>query len=64
MPWLTLPFQDPRIEELSESFGISGIPAYVIIDPDGKTITTDGRSLVTVYISNINIVYKIYYNNF
>jgi len=47
MPWKALPF-DKRDEKerLSKAFGVSGIPSFVVIRPDGTTITTDGRSKV------------------
>jgi len=47
MPWLALPFEK-RSEKaaLSDAFGINGIPSFVIINSDGTTITTDGRSKV------------------
>jgi len=48
MPWISLPFQDKRTEELSEYFEVQGIPYFVVIDPaTGKNITTQGRSAVT-----------------
>jgi len=48
MPWLALPYEK-RDEKasLSQAFGVSGIPSFVVINPDGTTITTDGRSKVT-----------------
>jgi len=48
MPWLALPFEK-RDEKtmLSEAFGVNGIPSFVVVNPDGTTITTDGRSQVT-----------------
>jgi nucleoredoxin len=47
MPWLALPFDKRKEkEELSDAFGVNGIPSFVVIDADGMTITTDGRSKV------------------
>nr|XP_054775609.1 nucleoredoxin-like [Lytechinus pictus] len=46
MPWLAFPFQDERIEELSKSLSVLGIPMLVIIDAEGKLITTEGRGSV------------------
>merc|ERR1712113_1234609 len=31
---------------LSEKYKVQGIPSFVIVDPEGNTITTDGRSAV------------------
>jgi len=47
MPWLALPFEErERKEALSKKFKVRGIPSLVIVDEDGSTITTDGRSAV------------------
>jgi len=45
MPWLALDFSDrKRKEQLSNLFGVEGIPSLVIIDKDGSTITKNGRA--------------------
>ncbi|CAN1824711.1 Probable nucleoredoxin 2 [Linum perenne] len=49
MPWLALPFGDPNIKTLAKHFDVQGIPCLVILGPDGKTITTNGRSLINLY---------------
>jgi len=46
MPWLAVPFGDPRIARLKAHFGIRGIPTLVVVDDGGRTVTTDGRSAV------------------
>jgi nucleoredoxin len=47
MPWSALPFDKRKEkEDLSDAFGVQGIPSFVVISPDGTTITTDGRSKV------------------
>jgi len=47
MPWLALPYDKRKEkEELSGAFDVKGIPSFVVIDADGMTITTDGRSKV------------------
>jgi len=47
-PWFALDFDDrKRKEQLSDHFGVEGIPSFVIIDKDGSVITKDGRSAVT-----------------
>jgi len=47
-PWLALDFGDrKRKEQLSNLFGVQGIPSFVIIDKDGSVITKDGRTAVT-----------------
>lgn len=47
MPWLSLAYdkRDEK-EELSNAFGVNGIPAFVVMNPDGSVITTEGRSKV------------------
>lgn len=53
MPWLAAPFGDARIEALSNRFQVEGIPTLVIIDSDGKVITTGATSSVMVTIVSI-----------
>merc|ERR1711998_454231 len=47
MPWLAVPYSDrDRKEALSKKFKVQGIPTLVILDKEGNTITTDGRSAI------------------
>jgi len=47
MPWLALPYESRSVkEQLSNKFGISGIPSLVLLDKDRSTITTSGRGAV------------------
>merc|ERR1712014_506318 len=47
MPWQALPYEKRKEEEeLSEAFGVKGIPSFVVINPDGTVITTEGRAKV------------------
>lgn len=47
MPWLALDWADrKRKEQLSNLFGVQGIPSLAIIDKDGSTITKNGRAAV------------------
>jgi nucleoredoxin len=44
MPWLALPFANRELKaSLNKKFKVSGIPAFVILDSEGNTITTEGR---------------------
>ncbi|XP_024023757.1 probable nucleoredoxin 2 [Morus notabilis] len=52
MPWLALPFGDPNIKNLVKHFDVKGIPSLVILGPDGKTITRNGRNLINLYQEN------------
>merc|ERR1711988_1502922 len=47
MPWLSLPYVErAKKEALSKKFKVQGIPTLVIVDKEGATITTDGRSAI------------------
>ncbi|MQM19549.1 hypothetical protein Taro_052556 [Colocasia esculenta] len=50
MPWLALPFGDPGSRELTKYFDIRSIPCLVILGPDGRTLTKEGRSLVNLHL--------------
>jgi nucleoredoxin len=48
MPWLALPYADrERKDKLSKQFKVKGIPSFVILNPNGEVITTDGRAAVS-----------------
>ncbi|GKC94494.1 probable nucleoredoxin 2 [Tanacetum coccineum] len=49
MPWLALPFGDSTSKKLTKYFDIRGIPTLIILGPDGKTVTKNGRSLINLY---------------
>mmetsp|Transcript_181360 Transcript_181360/g.575614 ORF Transcript_181360/g.575614 Transcript_181360/m.575614 type:complete len:276 (-) Transcript_181360:120-947(-) len=45
MPWFALPLEDQdRNAALGERFGVSSIPNLSLVDPAGKTITTEARN--------------------
>jgi len=47
-PWLSLPYDERDLKaSLSKKYKVQGIPSFVIVDGEGKTITTDGRSAVS-----------------
>jgi nucleoredoxin len=47
MPFAALPFENrAKKDELSEHFGVEGIPTLVILRPDGSVITKEGRACV------------------
>merc|ERR1712137_258902 len=47
MPWLALPYAKRTEKELlSDTFGVRGIPSFIVLNPDGTVLTTDGRSKV------------------
>ncbi|MFH4979098.1 hypothetical protein AB6A40_005807 [Gnathostoma spinigerum] len=45
--WYYLPFGSEQISSLASKYGVSGIPALIIIKPDGTVITSNGRADVT-----------------
>merc|ERR1712050_664221 len=46
-PWTALPYEKRKEKgELSEAFGVQGIPSFVVLNPDGTLLTTEGRSKV------------------
>ncbi|XP_065891038.1 nucleoredoxin-like [Dysidea avara] len=47
MPWISLPYNDPRKKALSRHFDVSGIPTLVIVDEERKLVTTQGRAAVS-----------------
>lgn len=47
MPWYALPYEDQsRNAELGARFGVQSIPNFTLVDPQGKTITTEARDEV------------------
>ena len=47
MPWLALPFSERRLKDsLAQKFGISGIPALLVFDGQGRLVDRDGRTCV------------------
>lgn len=48
MPWLAIPYSDrARKQALSQKFGVTGIPALVIMDKDMKVINPNARLRVS-----------------
>jgi len=43
MPWVALPFGDARIAALKTEHKVSGIPALVVLKPDGTVLNSNGR---------------------
>jgi nucleoredoxin len=47
-PWLALDYGDRKgKEQLSQLFGVKGIPSLTIIDKDGSVITNEGRAALS-----------------
>ncbi|XP_071734115.1 probable nucleoredoxin 3 [Rutidosis leptorrhynchoides] len=49
MPWLAIPFNNRTRQDLCRIFEVKWIPTLIIFGPNGKTINTDGRELVSLY---------------
>ena len=47
MKWYTLPHRSSGANALAKKYGVRGIPALIIVSPDGKTITKNGRGDVS-----------------
>ena len=47
MKWYTMPHRSSAANALAKKYGIRGIPALIIVSPDGKTITKNGRGDVS-----------------
>lgn len=50
MPWIALPYNVEYTKLLSRYFDIQGIPSLIIIGPDGKTLTREGRNLINLHM--------------
>jgi len=46
MPWKALPFGSELANSLAQSFQIKGIPSLILLDPEGNTLSTQGRELI------------------
>ena len=48
MPWLALPFKDPRMKPAAKHFNVRGLPRLVVLNAKtGATINGDAVSIVT-----------------
>lgn len=47
MPWLALPFNDPRKNDLASRYSTAGIPCLTIVAADGKIVTQNARGDVS-----------------
>eukprot|EP00741_Cyanophora_paradoxa_P010727 tig00020538_g10369.t1 len=47
-PWIALPYAERELKnKLSKKFKVQGIPTLVVLDADGKVITSRGREMVS-----------------
>ncbi|MFT4549813.1 MAG: nucleoredoxin [Pseudoalteromonas tetraodonis] len=47
MKWTTVKFGTKKVKALKDRYKVRGIPKLIIVGPDGKTITDDGRGDVS-----------------
>lgn len=47
MKWYTLPHRSSEANALNQKFAIRGIPALIIVSPEGETVTRNGRGDVS-----------------
>jgi len=58
-PWLALPYAARDLKnKLSKKYKVNGIPSFVVVGPDGETITTDGREAVSEDPEGKNLPWK------
>ncbi|KAF9589022.1 hypothetical protein IFM89_018261 [Coptis chinensis] len=50
MPWLALPHGDETAKSLLRYFHVQDIPTLIIVGPDGKTVTREGRNLINLHL--------------
>ena len=47
MPWLAVPYDSSFREKLAKEYNVSGIPTLIVIDQNGKVVSTGARGEVT-----------------
>ena len=54
MPWMSLPWGDPRIDALREKFNVLGVPILVILDAEtGITVTATARKDIRKDVNDV-----------
>jgi nucleoredoxin len=46
MPWVAIPFGDPKLETTCARWAAEGIPHLVILDKDGNSVVNGAKDLV------------------
>ncbi|XP_062078530.1 probable nucleoredoxin 3 [Humulus lupulus] len=50
MPWLAVPYHDRKArQDLCRIFNVKEIPGLVLIGPDGRPVSTDGKAVISMY---------------
>ena len=43
MPWLAVPYNSKKRDELGKRFGVRGIPMLIVVDSSGNLLSANGR---------------------
>ena len=43
MPWLIVPYNDPRVEKLVNNFDVKGIPTLIVLGENGEAVVKTAR---------------------
>lgn len=43
MPWLIVPFEDPRVKDLKEFYTVTSIPELILVDDSGEILSRNCR---------------------
>ena len=62
MPWKSLPFDNQQAEELSEFFGVQGIPTLILVDYEGNVLIRQGKEIIEKNSSFFELITKNKYN--
>ena len=62
MPWKSLPFDNQQSEELSEFFGVQGIPTLILVDHEGNVLTRQGKEIIEKNSNLFQLIIQNKYN--
>lgn len=62
MPWKSLPFNNEQSEELSEFFGVQGIPTLILVDHEGNLLTKQGKETIEQNSNLFQLITQNKYN--
>lgn len=62
MPWKSLPFNSEQSEELSEFFGVQGIPTLILVDYEGNLLTKQGKEMIEQNTKMLELITNNKYN--
>ena len=62
MSWKSLPFNNEQSEELSEFFGVQGIPTLILVDHEGNLLTKQGKETIEQNSNLFQLITQNKYN--